>query len=306
MLDIYEMQVFLTAAETGSFSEAGRRLQMSQPAVSMQIKSLEKRLNVELFHRAGRHIRLTEMGQALVPMARGLVNHSIDVRESISLLQGEVVGVLKLACSTSAGKYILPKLIARFVDLYPSVQVVCRVGSRGSALEMLLESEAHLAVTSLREPSKELEYRDFVQDPVILIAPLSHPWAKRTIQVSELIEGKFIRRENTSGTYQTVSQALTNYDMSIQELPLVMVLGNTEAINLAVAEGIGVAFVSQRSAADAIQTGRVAHVHIEGLDMFQQLYMVRRSERTMTTVQGAFWNFVYDPENQHLLENELG
>jgi DNA-binding transcriptional LysR family regulator len=70
MLDLYELQVFLAAAETENFSEAGRRLQLSQPAVSMQIRSLETHLGMDLFHRAGRHIALTEAGQALVPLAR--------------------------------------------------------------------------------------------------------------------------------------------------------------------------------------------------------------------------------------------
>ena len=75
MLDIYEVQIFLAAAEAGSFSEAGRRLQLSQPAVSMQIRSLEKRLGIDLFNRAGRNIKLTEAGLALIPMGARRIFH---------------------------------------------------------------------------------------------------------------------------------------------------------------------------------------------------------------------------------------
>ncbi len=302
MLDIYELQIFLTAAETGSFSEAGRRLQMSQPAVSMQIRSLENRLGVELFGRAGRHIRLTETGQALIPMARELINLSIQVEETIASLQGEVTGLLKLACSTTAGKYVLPHLIAGFIEQYPHVQVACDVGSRGTSINQLLDGSAQLVITSLREPYRELEFRPFIVDPVVLITPPEHPWAQRgTISVDELHEGRFIVRESTSGTQQAVVEALARYDLNVADLQIVMTLGNSEAIHLAVAEGIGVAFVSQRAATDGIYTKRAAVVQVEGLEIIQQLYMVRHTDRAATTAQNAFWEYVALPENQAFL-----
>lgn len=303
MLDIYEMQIFLAAAEAGSFSEAGRRLQLSQPAVSMQIRSLEKRLDIELFHRAGRHIRLSEAGQALVPLARDLVNLSIHTEEAIASLKGEVIGVLKLGCSTTAGKYVLPKLIARFMEHYSEVQVVCTVGSRGTALQMLLEGHAQLAVTSLREPHKELEFRPFIVDPVVLITPPAHPWASTgTISLGDLADGQFVLREQTSGTHQAVADALTMHDISANSLEKVMVLGNSEAIIEAVAEGIGASFVSSQAAEKAITHRRVARVAVEGLTIEQQLYMARHAHRAATTAQSTFWDFVYLPSNRDLLE----
>lgn len=302
VLDIHEMQIFLTAAETGSFSEAGRRLQMSQPAVSMQIRSLEKRLNVELFHRSGRHITLTEVGHTLIPLARDLVNHSINVHETIASLQGEVIGHLKIACSTTAGKYILPKLFAKFIERHPAVQVTCDVNSRIPSLDMLLEGQAQLAVTSLKEFSRELEYRPFMLDPVILIAPAKHIWARAgSIQINDLYRSRFIHRELTSGTMQTVAEALAERNMSLSDLPCVMTLGNSEAIHLAVSEGIGVAFISRSAAAEGIAAGRVAEINIEGLKMAQQLYLVRLANSVLASAPAAFWEFVYEPENQRLL-----
>ena len=303
MLDIYEMQIFLTAAETGSFSEAGRRLQMSQPAVSMQIRSLEDRVGVKLFQRSGRHIELSEAGGVLLPLARDLVNLSVHAEETMASLKGSVVGLLKLSCSTSAGKYILPKLIARFIDEYPDVQVVCDVGSRGSALDALLNGTTQLAITSLREPSRDLEYRLFTNDPIMLVVPPDHPWAGlRSISVDELCRGRFIVRELTSGTQQAVIQALANHDLSFQSLPKVMTLGNSEAIVMAVAEGIGVAFISQRAMEEFITGSRVIPVRVDGLTMQQQLYLVRHAHRAATGPQAAFWEFVYRPENSCILE----
>lgn len=292
MLEVYEMQIFLMAAETGSFSEAGRRLQMSQPAVSMQIRALEKRLNTPLFNRSGRHINLTETGQALVPMARRLVNLSIHIEETIASLQGEVVGLLQLACSTTAGKYVLPKMIAGFMEKYPLTQVTCHVVNRVTALEMLLESSAHVAITSLREISRELEYRPFITDDVILIVPPGHPWAhERPLRPAQLPGGKFIRRELHSGTIQTVTEGLAGHGMSLNDLPTVMTLGNSEAICMAVGEGIGAAFISRRAATESILMGKLVEVPVLGMPMSQQLYMVRHSGFMMPTAQAAFWEY---------------
>jgi DNA-binding transcriptional LysR family regulator len=273
----------------------------------MQIRSLEKRLDISLFHRAGRHISLTETGQALVPMARQLVNQAIQVQETITALQGTVSGTLRIACSTTAGRYVLPRLIAGFVDRYALVQVSCYVGGRGEAIDLLLEGEAQLAITSLREFSRELEYRQFISDPIVLIAHPDHPWARReSIRVDELPGGRFVFREPHSGTYQTVVDALAEHGLNVRDLAPVMVLGNSEAIYVAVKEGIGVAFLSRRAAAQGVADGHIVEVPIEGLTMAQQLHMARRADQTLSTVATAFWDFVYAPENRHILSGADG
>ncbi len=135
MLDVYELNIFLTAAETENFSKAARQLNLTQPAVSMQIRSLEKKLNVSLFHRTGRSLTLTERGKALMPLARDMINRAIRVEEEIESLKGEVIGHLKLGCSTATGKYILPHLVARFRRCHPKVQISIHNHSRDRVLD---------------------------------------------------------------------------------------------------------------------------------------------------------------------------
>lgn len=301
MLNINEMQVFLIAAETENFSEAGRRLNISQPAISMQIRSLEETLGMDLFHRSGRHISLTEAGHTLVPLARDLVSRSIQIEETMASLQGEVVGLLKLGCSTTSGKYILPKLIARLCERHPQVQVICHVNSRDAALQMLQEGEAHIVISSLREPSKDIEYYPFVTDRVVLVAPPNHPWAdKRVIEPAELVNAKFILREEGSGTREALKDRLAWHNLSLDHLDTVMVLGNSEAICMAVREGIGVAFVSCMVAAEGLSSGKLAPVTINGMDVCQTLYLARHTGRPATSAQTAFWDFAFAPENKHL------
>ncbi|MBN1964440.1 MAG: LysR family transcriptional regulator, partial [Anaerolineae bacterium] len=137
MLELNELQVFLVAAETENFSEAARLLQISQPAVSAHIQSLEQRLNTRLFDRVGRNIKLNEVGEAFVPMVRNLLKEARRVEEFAAARQGAVIGKLTIGCSSACGKYLLPRIMGRFLEQHPDVQITCHVGPRGEALERL-------------------------------------------------------------------------------------------------------------------------------------------------------------------------
>jgi DNA-binding transcriptional LysR family regulator len=302
MLDFQELQIFLAAAETENFSEAGRRLNISQPAISMQIHALEVRLGVQLFHRSGRYISLSEAGQSLMPLAHDLLNRMIHLEETMLSLQGDVIGQLKLGCSTTSGKYILPKLIARMHEKYSQVQVMCHVTGREHALHMLLSGEVQIALTSLREPYKEVEYRPVLVDHIVLVARPDHPWAGRRepIRPADLREGKFILREETSGTYLALKDGLAWHGLGMDQLKMVMMLGNSEAIAMSVEEGMGVSFVSELVVGTAVKAGTLAVIPVEGLDLNQTLFMAYHTGRPATRAQSAFWEFCFAPENEDI------
>ncbi len=302
MLNLHELQVFLVAAETENFSEAGRRLNLSQPAVSMQIHALEVQLGVKLFHRSGRHISLTEKGQALVPMARDLLHRAIQVEETMLSMQGQVIGLLRLGCSTTTGKYILPRLVARLHERHPQVQVICSVTQRATALTMLIEGEVQIAFTSLREPYRDIEYRPLMADPIVLVARPDHPWAlgHGTIQPCDLATQPFILREEGAGTRAALKDALEWHGMSLDQLQTLMVIGNSEAICRSVQEGIGVGFVSCMAAEEAIRAGTLVGVNIEGMNLCQTIYMARHTGRPATSAQTAFWEFAFSADNEDI------
>jgi DNA-binding transcriptional LysR family regulator len=293
MLDTYQLNVFLVAAELENFTEAARHLNLSQPSVSGQIQSLERQLGAPLFRRAGRHIRLTEEGRLLVPLAREMVHLSTRIEETMASVAGEVIGHLKLSCSTSAGKYALPRLIAQFRQQFPKVQVTCVVATRETALRALLDGTTHLAVSSAREYNHQIRYRLFLSDPVILIVPIDHPWAERgQVEPRDLLQESFILREEASGTRRVLEGGLAAHGIAIEQLKIVMEMGNSEAIRTAVEAGIGVAFVSRLVAAAGIETGRVVEVAVAGMDLKQELYIGASLNRPATRAQAAFWDLI--------------
>ena len=294
MLDAHQLKVFLAAAETLNFTQAAQQLNMSQPSVSQHIQALERHFKTPLFLRAGRTLQLTDAGLVLVPLAHDMVKQSILIEETMASLHGEVFGHLMVGCSTTPGKYVLPHLLAQFHNEHPKVRVTCQVSPQAQAIESLCEGRIHFALASFAHKTcaNNTEFVEFICDPVVLITPLDHPWAQRDhIEIEELLDANFILREESSGTYKTVQEALAKTNVHIEQLRTLLTLGNSEAIAMAVQEGLGVGFVSQ-AVANGVGRDRVAIVDINGLDICRDIYIGRHTRLPATKAQIAFWDFV--------------
>ena len=300
MLDTHRLRIFLIAAETLNFSTTAKRLHLTQPSVSQHIQALEQQFGTELFIRSGRCLCLTEAGAVLVPMAEKMVALSLQAQEVMNSLKGEVHGHLQVGCSTTPGKYILPKLLSKFIHTYPKVHATCQVHPRQEALRQLSEGKVHLALASTHEFDKECEFHKLYEDKIVLIAPLDHPWAKiGSADVGDLQHARVILREAGSGTYSVVKKGLENAGMHIEEFQPALTLSNAEAIALAVQEGLGVGFVSE-VVVSRLVSDRVATIYVEGLSerLRQNIYIGRNMMHPSTIAQKAFWDFVTSPTNQ--------
>lgn len=303
MLELYGLNVFVQAAETLSFTAAAARLNISQPAVSMQISNLEKRLNTTLFDRSGRNITLTEAAEVLLPLAREILNFGTHIEETMASVYGTLKGHLRIACSTSAGKYILPHLIARFRQLHPQVRVTVGICSLDGAVDRVCDGRSHLGILSSEASGKDVEYHPFLDDQVVLIVSRQHPWASReSVTPQELAGQPFIMREETAGTRRVMQAGLLEHGIHLHDLDVVMELGNAEAIESSVEAGIGMSFVSRMVAQRGIEAGYVVQVPVEGLHLTRRLHMICHSRRAQTHVQAAFWRFCHSSENKALLE----
>jgi len=303
MLDIHALRVFLEAARTENFTEAGRALNLTQPAVSMQIRSLENYLQVELFEREGRNIRLTKAGHALIPMARQIVQLAISTEETIRAANGRVAGRLTIGCSTASGKYILPHVVARFQQLFPDVRVTIPVVPREQVTEGVCSGSYDLGVVSQRVPGINATYIPFFTDRLVLIAPISHRWARKgRIQPEELFTERFICREPTAPCRMRTREALAALGVDASQLNVIMEIGNPEALAMAVEHGIGVSFVSLLAANPRLMLGRRAIVEVEGLDLYNEVELMCAASRPASPVQTQFLEFVEQPQNRMIID----
>ena len=302
MINLQKIQTFLHAAENSSISGAAKQLHLTQPAVSHQIKSLERDLSTTLFIRSNTGLQLTEAGRLLQPWARRIVNESNDLKEMMSSMQSEIVGELRIACSTTAGKYILPQMAARFSQKYPGIHVRILACGPEQTTYNLLGGEAHLGVVSTEVKDTSLEAQMFFQDVITLIVPPNHRWiSRKNIDSSELLGEPIIMREKTAGTRRVVLAELAKHDISLDDLNVFMELGNAEAAVRTVAAGYGISFVSSLASAYPLERGNVIDISVNGMALQRNVYMVRKRISTPHRPRDVFWGFIHDPANADLI-----
>ena len=302
MIDLLKIEAFLHAAENLNFTEAARHMHLSQPTVSHHIKSLEHELGVELFDRSTSRLHLTEAGRLLLPWGRKLIRNSIEMQEMMASLQDKIVGHLRIACSTTSGKYLLPQLAARFHLRYPWVQVTILSCTAEHVVPRLLEEEANLGVLSREAYEGGLESQEFFTDRIVLIVPADHPWAAyQSVEPADLMNAPIILREPTSGSRKVLLTELGKNDIHLDDLNIFLEVGNAEAIVETVAAGYGMSFVSRLSAACALAQRKVIQIPVAGLDLQRKIYMVRRAMNLPNRAQDVFWGFIHDPVNADLL-----
>jgi DNA-binding transcriptional LysR family regulator len=231
----------------------------------------------------------------------------MHAQEMMINLKGEVHGHLLVGCSTTPGKYILPKLLTNFIHTYPQVQASCQVFSRHEALEQLSQGKVHLALASTHEFDKDCEFFKFYEDKIVLIAPLDHPWSESgCANLDDLVRERVILREDSSGTHGVIKRSLENAGVSIEDLQPVLTLSNAEAIALAVGEGLGVGFVSE-IVVSRLVFEQVSVIQVAGLSehLHQNIYFGRNMLQPSPVVATAFWDFVTSPTRLLIKHNAL-
>jgi DNA-binding transcriptional LysR family regulator len=305
MLNVHQLNVFLIAAETLNFTQTAKRLHLTQSSVSQHIKSLETQLGVELFERKGRSLEITDAGAVLLPMARDIVGGSIRAAEQMELLKKEIHGQLVVGCNTAPGKYLLPILLARFHQQYPLVKIACQVLPLQQTIEGLSDGNIHFAISNVEDVEYDAcEFQLYLEEPIELIVPHSHPWAQRgEIEPEELYEAQFIMREKSSGSYKYIKRSLLDVGIEVERLDVFLEMGTSEALALAVEQGLGVGFVS-KLILDRICPGRLATVKVRGLEIIQSIYFGRQTAHQTTGAQAAFWEFVQEAGTDIYVESD--
>ncbi|MFZ5880598.1 MAG: LysR substrate-binding domain-containing protein [Chloroflexota bacterium] len=293
MIELSTLRVFLAAAEEKNFSQAARRLNLSQSAVSQNIQALEQTYGVELFLRRGRSVALSEAGESILPLARDVLRSARLLDDSLQNVHShEVGGELLIGCSTSAGKYLMPALLSMFQLEYPAVHPRVRIMSRDGIFERLLQQTIPMGASSKLFEHREVDCQPLFEDRIILIVPAEHPWAGfGRATPDDLLDQRLILREELSGTCETVMQGLRAYGITPDMLNVAMELGNPEAIEMAVERGVGIAFVSEMVAARGLALGRIRKVDVEGLNLHRTVYISRHVNYPFTRAQSLFWNF---------------
>ncbi|MBN2848976.1 MAG: LysR family transcriptional regulator [Coriobacteriia bacterium] len=289
-MNVSQLRTFVAVVDHQSFSEAGRILGVSQPAVTMQIQALESDVGATLLDRGYRKVELTEAGRALLPYARRILEELDDARGALDALSDVVGGRLTVAASTTPGQYLLPRILGSFLKEFPEVGVTLRVYDSADVVTHVEEGEADLGMSGAEVHGARVHYEQLGSDDLLLICPPGHKLASRPkLAFSDLTDEPFIVREAGSGTRTAAEDVIRSSGVEPSELKVVMELGTNEAIVSAVEGGMGLGIVSAQVADKAIGLGTVAQIVGAGFPAARPLFLVL-PRRTLTRASEALAN----------------
>ena len=274
------LKTFTIAVEEKSLSKAAELLYLTQPAVSKHIKILEKHFNVQLFHRQGQKVSLTEGGELFYSQAKDIIKKWENSMQLMSELSDKVGGVLRIGASTIPGEYLLPYLLGSYKQHYPEVEIKVEIGDTGEIVKKLLSEEVHIGIVGASVERKKLKARKFTEDNLVLIIPSGHPLAqKKKIYPNDLINQELIWREKGSGTRRVVEEKLLNAGLSLESLQPALELGSTQSIITAVNAGLGISFVSAWAVCRVALSKHLVKRNVEGIPLQRDLYFLYPKEQ---------------------------
>ena len=234
-----QLRSFYAVARMGSFTKAAEQLHVSQPTITTQVRFLEESYKVELFHRSGRRVQLTPLGEQLMRLAQQIFSLEAD---AVSLLAdaGELrTGHLRVA---AVGPYHVTQMLADFNAHYPDIKVNVSTGNSQDVLDRLLDYRADVGVLAQLVEDERFLSVPFGRHPVGIFTASSHRFARRrSIRLAELQDERMILREEGSTTRKALELALGAAGVTVEP---VMEISSREMIREAVSQGIGIAAVS--------------------------------------------------------------
>ena len=290
-MTLRQLEIFLAVARAGSFRRAAERLALSQPALSQQVKELERRLDSPLFDRLGRSIGLTQAGRLLEEHAQRIFAMLQGMQDAMRELRGLDRGSLLLGGSTTPGIYLLPWLLGRFKARHGAIEVSLRIGNTREIEERVRATEVDLGIVGGHLVAfKETCVEARLVDRIVLIVPPRHRWAgRRAIAPERLSEECLLVREEGSATRRVTDAAFERAGIAPRSR---LELGHTEAIKQGVLAGLGVALVSEYAVRSEVAGGRLRALGVRGLAIQRHFHVIRHEARSLTPAARAFLEFL--------------
>jgi DNA-binding transcriptional LysR family regulator len=299
-MNLQNLRVFLKVAELEHITRASEALNLSQPAVTKTIQSLEHELQLELVERQGRRIALTHAGRVLQGYARQMFTLEHEMEEALSALREIAGGEVTLASNTTAGVYLLPPIVARFRESYPQVTLHISILNSQDIVDATMNWNLDFGLVEGDPASLPpgLKVTVFAHDELILVVSPKHHWCGPTpVKPEALAKNELLLREQGSGIREVIEQGLLHYGIHIQPL---FTLTDNEAIKQMAMSGVGAAVVSSLSVQRELEKGDLVQVPIEGLEMRPQLSLIQRSDKQLSGAAETFCTFLRPALNDAL------
>lgn len=278
------LEVFLAVAHYQNISKAADTLAMSQSATSSALSDFEKQFNVQFFDRIGKKLRLNELGRALRPQARALLDHALDFQQLLT--QQRSAPVLNVGATLTIGNYLLVEIMARYMTEQPGAKVHLHVANTAIITDKVRNFELDVGLIEGEHPHPELLVIPWLEDELVVFCSPQHPFAALDAMSDEhLRAATWILRERGSGTRQTFDRAMHGL---LAEMELGLELEHTEAIKRAVAANLGIGCLSRVTVEDEFQRGSLIPLAVPQRNFSRRFYFITHRDKYLSSGI-AYW-----------------
>lgn len=286
-----QLEAFVAVAKHLSFTRAAAEMNLTQPAVSMQIKQLETQVEQPLFEHMGKKLFLTEAGREVREYARQVLQQVDNMETGLASLKGLERGTLSISVATTA-HYFAPKLLSIFYQRYPGVNVKLDVTNRESLVSQLENNTVDLVIMGRPPETVDVEAGTFMENPLVLIAPADHPFGReKSIQIKRLEDEVFLVREEGSGTRKAMEKFFDQHEIN---MTTGMEVSSDEAIKQSVQAGLGLGIMSRDAIHNEISLGHLIAPDVLHFPIMRQWFVMHRKGKRLSPIALEFKNFLLE------------
>ncbi len=292
-LNLKQLKVFYYAAKHLSLTRAAEELYVTQPAVAMQLKSLEAHLQTPLFHRKNNRLELTEAGSLLFGYAERMVHIALEAEQALIDLRQTTGTMLRVGTTKTLARYLMPSYIPHFREQHPEIHIQLGDGNSKELMQSVLAGRIDLAIVGRVPYDPEVDFLPFPgheADELLLIVAPDHPLAgKESVRLAKVSGESFILLPRGSGTRQTVERAAAERGVHLRVL---LEAGSPDFIKDLIERHVGLSILSQVSIDEEVRRGTLAGVHFSDGGLYVNLDILLPKDRIRRPAVSAFLGFL--------------
>ena len=293
-MEFKQLEAFVAVVDYGSFSEAARKLYLTQPTISAHIRSLEEELHARLIIRTTKKLTITTKGYQLYDSAFRILDIRNNLLENFT---GSRKQIIDLAASTIPSSYLLPELLAGFGRMYPDVYFHSWQTDSSGAINRVLDGTVDLALTGQNTGDDSCVFIPFCQDNMVIATPVNDHYLnlkpkEQPVVFQDFIKDPVIIREKGSGTKKEMDIFLENAGIEPSSLNVVTRMNDLESIKKSIVNGLGFSILSARSVVDLQKTKQILLFPLEESAHKRSFYIVYSKNRILKSHVHQFIHYV--------------
>ncbi len=291
-MELKQLESFVAVVVYKSFTEAAKRLYISQPTISTHIQALEKELESKLIVRTTKSIELTKRGSELYECAVKM----LDLRDSLlDKWRSADEKIIRLGVSTIPSAYILPEFLPEFCKTYPEIFFHSTQSDSNDIIEGIMEDKFDVGLVGMECVHERVECIPFYEDELVVITPVTEYYLalqKKAFSMDELFQSPIILREKGSGTKKAADIFLEKEGIRPEKLQVAAYMNDPEAIKNSVAAGLGISIVSKKAAENMILEKRLLSFEFSQYTSGRKFYIIYKKDYVLKPFISTFINYI--------------